>query len=243
MSLVINESKAKKAVKALFKHELAKNQDSIRNVWLTINVFEPVDQSKSNPTRILLKHSIQAPGTQRCLFTKDPTKPVKDLLISKHIKGIHKVIGLTKLKKDYPTPEKRKLLMEQYGEFVADLRVMDKMPKLLGKDVYKKRREPLPLDLKKKDIQKEVIRAVKSTFMDFHTGSCYSVKIASTMLNETQALENLLGCISNIVKETEGGAENIRSLMIKTADSLSLPVYEAEEEEGVVYEDTDEEDE
>ncbi|KAI7872924.1 ribosomal protein L1/ribosomal biogenesis protein [Spinellus fusiger] len=233
-SLVIDETKVRKAVKALFQYERRQQPTTTKNVWLIINVYEAVDLFKSQPVRILLKHSLQTPGTQRCLITKDPSKPIKDFLTSKNIKGIHKVLGISKFKKDYSTQEAKKTLMAEYNEFLVDTRILKLMPQVLGKEVYKKRREPMPLDVRKKDMQKEVIRAVRSTCMEFCTGTCYSVKISSTHLNESQTVENVIGSLQAIVDATYGGADNIRSLMLKTAESLSLPLYEAEGENATV---------
>lgn len=54
-----------------------------------------------------------------------------------------------------------------------------------------------------------------------------AIKIASTALNDSQAYDNFIEALPEIIKGVWGGADNIRSLHIKTADSTSLPVYEA----------------
>ncbi|KAI8376422.1 uncharacterized protein BYT42DRAFT_498217, partial [Radiomyces spectabilis] len=97
----------------------------------------------------------------------------------------------------------------------------------------------IPVDLTKKDTQKEVLRAVKSTYMNFRKGSQYAVKIATMAQNETQAFENFMGAYEKIVAAVPGGAPNVRSLQIKCAESTSLPVYDAEED-GLVEEEEEE---
>ncbi|KAG0172931.1 hypothetical protein DFQ28_008487 [Apophysomyces sp. BC1034] len=201
MSLQIDENKARKAFKALYKHEKTRQSDAIQWIWLMITTFNPIDLGKGKPTRILLKHAIQSADTQRCLFTKDPQRTYKDLLVSNKIKGIHKVISISKLKKDY-TPEERQQLFDNYDVFMADQQILPLLPKILGRQWYKKRN---------------------------------AIKIASTGHNEMQAYENLMDSISSIVKNVPGGAKNIRALQIKSAESTSLPVYEAavvDEENG-----------
>ncbi|KAF7731737.1 hypothetical protein EC973_008251 [Apophysomyces ossiformis] len=225
--LQIDESKAKRAFKALYKHEKTRQTNGIQWIWLMINTFNPVDLGKGRPTRVPLKHAIQSANTRRCLFTKDPQRTYKDLLVSKKIKGIHKVISISKLKKEY-TAEAKQQLFSEFDVFMADQPVLTSLPNLLGRQWYKKRKEPIPVDLTKKDIQKEIRKAAKSTYMNFHTGSCCAIKLASTEHNMIQAYENLIESIETIVKTVPGGAENIRSLQVKTAESTSLPVYEAE---------------
>jgi ribosome biogenesis protein UTP30 len=94
------------------------------------------------------------------------------------------------------------------------------------------------VDLRKTDVQKEVLRAAKSTYMNFHTGSCYAVKIATIAQADTEAYENFMGAYKKIALATPGGEEAIRSFQIKTANSISLPLYEAETDfkRDVLYE-------
>jgi ribosome biogenesis protein UTP30 len=85
-----------------------------------------------------LKHPIQTPGTRRCLFTKESQQASKDLLISKKVKGIHKVIALSKFRKNHASKEGQRQLLDQYDIFMADQRLLDVLPHTLGKDFYKR---------------------------------------------------------------------------------------------------------
>ncbi|KAG2224055.1 hypothetical protein INT45_004936, partial [Circinella minor] len=223
----IDESKARKAFKALYKHEKEKDNSVIETVWLTIATRKNIDLIKSTPLSIPLRHAIQTPATRRCLFTKDPQKTFKDLLISKKIKGVHKVIGISKLKKEYGSPEKKRALFSEYDAFLTDKRIAHLLPRILGKEFYKKRKEPMPVDLMKEDLQKEILRAVRSTFMQFNYGNFYAVKIATTGQSDVQAFENCMQALPHIIKGVYGGTKNIRSLQIKTSESTSLPIYDA----------------
>ncbi|CAO3659005.1 unnamed protein product [Rhizopus stolonifer] len=113
--------------------------------------------------------------------------------------------------------------------FLADNYTIHKLRKILCKEVYKKRREPIPIDLKGKDLQKEVLLTAKSTYMNFTRGSCYAVKIATTGQTDVAAFENLMFAYKKIALATPGGEDAIRSLQIKTANSISLPIYEHNE--------------
>ncbi|KAI7875706.1 ribosomal protein L1 [Lichtheimia hyalospora FSU 10163] len=204
---------------------------------------DPVNVIKSSPRAIPLKHSLQTPGTRRCLFTKDPQDTYKDLLISKNIKGVHQVIGFSKLKKRYGSRDKMAALFSEYDAFLTDRRITHLLPKVLGKEFYKKRKEPMMVDLTASELQKEILRALRSTYMHFIQGSYYGIKIASTALNESQAFDNLMTGLAEIIKGVPGGFDNIRSLQIKTAESISFTVYEKNSQADGDKEDEDEEDE
>lgn len=148
----------KKAFKSLFAHEMKKNNSKVESVWLMINTWKPVDLVKSAPKRMYvsrwfdlehvvdkfshrpLKHALQTAGTRRCIFTRDSQKKYKQILVSKKIKGIHKVIGISKLRKDYSSIAKRRELMSEYDVFLVDKRIIHLLPDVLGKEVYKKRK-------------------------------------------------------------------------------------------------------
>ncbi|KAL1933233.1 hypothetical protein VTP01DRAFT_7323 [Rhizomucor pusillus] len=230
MDLQIDDTKVKKAFKSLFAHEMKKNNSKVESVWLMINTWKPVDLVKSAPKRIPLKHALQTAGTRRCIFTRDSQKKYKQILVSKKIKGIHKVIGISKLRKDYSSIAKRRELMSEYDVFLVDKRIIHLLPDVLGKEVYKKRKEPMPFDFSAADLQKEVLAAARSTYMHFNYGTCYALKIATTALNHFQAFENFINALPDIVKGVYGGSENIRSLQVKTAESASLPLYDANQD-------------
>ncbi|KAI8971429.1 ribosomal protein L1/ribosomal biogenesis protein [Mycotypha africana] len=197
-----------------------------------------------NPLDSTLKHGCHPPGIHRCLFTKRSQQKHKEAIMEKKIKGIHKVIDLKHLKKQYSSPDAKQKLMDDFEMFMAEKSIITDLYKVLGKDVYKKRREPIPIDVYHPDFQKEVLRTAKSTYMNFHTGSCYAIRIASTRQTDTIAFENFTSAYQKIIAVIPGGEDNIRSLQIKTANSTSLPLYDAEVdyiEEGLNEEEEEEE--
>ncbi|KAJ8653294.1 hypothetical protein O0I10_011044 [Lichtheimia ornata] len=239
----INESKTKKAFRSLFNHEKRKSSDQVNTVWLMIATNDPVNVIKSAPRAIPLKHSLQTPGSLRCLFTKDPQDTFKNLLISKNIKGVHQVIGISKLRKRYGSRDKMAALFSEYDTFLTDRRITHLLPNVLGKEFYKKRKEPMMVDFRAPDLQKEIIRALKSSYMHFNHGSYYGIKIATTALNESQAFDNLMTGLPEIIKGVPGGLDNIRSLQIKTAESISFTIYENSNQQDGEEEDEEEDEE
>ncbi len=68
-----------------------------------------------------------------CLLTKDPQREYKDLLISKKINFISRVVGVQKLRGKFKPFESRRQLAREYGVFLADERIIPLLPALLGK--------------------------------------------------------------------------------------------------------------
>lgn len=87
-----------------------------------------------------MKHGCQTPGVHRCLFTKSNQQKHKDLIKEKKIRGVHKVLDLKHLKKLYRTPESKQSLVDEFEMFMAEKSIITDLYKILGKDVYKKRR-------------------------------------------------------------------------------------------------------
>ncbi|KAI8976042.1 ribosomal protein L1/ribosomal biogenesis protein [Pilobolus umbonatus] len=227
MSMKIDEEKALKAFRALYKHE-AKHGEGEEVVWLMVTTYRKNLLVKNNINRIVLKHGCHTPGVHRCLFIRAKQDEYKKILKEKKIKGIHKVIDVKHFKKLYRSPEAQLKLMEEFDMFMADRYTRTKLSKIFSKEMHKKRREPIPIDLRKTDLQKEVLRAAKSTYMNFQSGSCYAVRIATTGQSEQIAFENFMGAYKKIAMATPGKERAIRSLQIKTANSVSLPVYDAD---------------
>lgn len=95
---------------------------------------------KLKPGFSVLKHGCQVPGVHRCLITKKDQQKYKDLIKEKKIRGVHKVLDLKHLKKSYPTPASKMQLIEDFDMLMAEKSIITDLYKVLGKDVYKKKR-------------------------------------------------------------------------------------------------------
>ena len=54
------------------------------------------------------------------------------------------------------------------------------------------------------------------------------VKVAHSGLSEKESVENIMTAVDALCKSLPGGANNIRNMHIKTADSPALPIYMSE---------------
>ena len=117
----------------------------------------PLGNRKHNPIRLPLPHPIyNTETTEICMFVKDlqgeghKAAKKRIAMLDKHA-GVSKVIGVSKLRTKYESFEAKRALCKAYDLFVADDRVIPSLPKLIGKDFFKKKKQPVPVDLTRRD--------------------------------------------------------------------------------------------
>ncbi|KAG2708935.1 hypothetical protein I3760_05G216600 [Carya illinoinensis] len=202
-------------------------------VYLILTLKKIPSQSRTNPHKILLPHAIQSPqlSQELCLIIDD--RPHSNLTKASAISKIDsdqvpvsKVLKLSKLKSDYRPFEAKRKLCDSYDMFFADKRVVPLLPGLLGKHFYKKKKIPVPVDLKHKNWKEQIEKACSSALLFLRTGTCSVVKVARVSMEKEEIVENVVAAIegiSEIVPRKWGG---VRSLHLKLLGSLALPVYQ-----------------
>lgn len=140
---------------------------------------------------------------------------------------VSKVVKLSKLKSDYRPFEAKRKLCDSYNMFFTDKRVVPLLPRLLGKHFFKKKKIPVPLDLKHKNWKEQIEKACSSALLFLKTGTCSVVKVAKVSMEEDEIVENVAAAVNGIVEIVPKKWANVRSLHLKLADSLALPLYQA----------------
>ncbi|KAF9909934.1 hypothetical protein EC991_007737 [Linnemannia zychae] len=236
---MLDIKQADKAVKALLGYVEKKGEsksqllEDDQTVWLIIATKKFSDASKAKPHRIPLKHSIVAPDAEVCLFVKDPQRDYKRLLEEKNVKAVNKVIGVSKLRAKYKPYEAKRQLCASYGMFLADARVVTVLPKLLGKTFFLKKKQPIPVDMTKSDLKKEIARAIGSTYMHTTSGTCTAVKVGLTSQSAAEITANIETAMPHIIEKIPRKWKNIQSINLKTNDSTALPIFNSLPDEGV----------
>ncbi|KAI8807401.1 ribosomal protein L1p/L10e family-domain-containing protein, partial [Cladochytrium replicatum] len=170
-------------------------------------------------------HSMLDQTADVCLFTKDPQKDYKKVLEEKGVKGISKVIGVSKLRAKYSTFEARRQLLSQYTIFLADEAIVPMLGKLLGKSFFQKKRLPVAVDMKKTELAGEIRSAVSSTYLYPPKGADVAVKVANIPTHDpSQIQENVMSVVEPVVQKL-GGWKNILNINLKTPLSVALPLY------------------
>ncbi|KIJ62675.1 hypothetical protein HYDPIDRAFT_182713 [Hydnomerulius pinastri MD-312] len=240
----VSAKQCKRAVEAL--HTYATKQENERaenellpgneqHIWLQIAVKMMQPEQKLKPIRVPLKYPVIDPRTSSvCLITKDPQREYKDLLEQHKIKFISRVVGVEKLKGKFKAYEARRLLLKENAMFLADERVIPLLPRLLGSKWFEAKKQPIPVNLTRKDLKGELERAIESSYMHQNKGTCTSVKVGILSHTPKQIQTNLETALPAIVGHIKGGWDNIQSLHIKTSTSISLPIWTCDlgDEEG-----------
>ncbi|PWN45368.1 ribosomal protein L1 [Ceraceosorus guamensis] len=198
-------------------------------LFLQVNVKRLSPTRKVKPYRIPLPHSPHAPTSEVLLLVKDPQRATKDLLIANKIKSIHRVVDVSKLKGKFSPYEARRQLMNSYDIFLADERILRMLPKLLGKKWLESKKQPHPVDITRPEngrLDKELNAVLNSTQYAANKGCCVSVRLGTlSHLSAEQLVDQFSAALPKIVSRVEGGWENLKSLEVKTAKSVSLPVW------------------
>lgn len=164
----VRRERAERAVKALLKWKENQTQsqnpqlipqDEFLYLVLSLKKIPPKNTTaRINPYKIPLPNPLLThdASSELCLIIDDrPSSKLTSQIAKKKIQNdaipISKVIRLSKLKTDYKPFEAKRKLCNSYDLFFADKRVLTVLPKLLGKQFFKKKKLPLPVDLEHKN--------------------------------------------------------------------------------------------
>lgn len=132
-------------------------------IWLTLATKQYIaDKHRLKPSKIAVPHSLNRnENATICLITTDPQRAVKnavaDPTFPKPLSSrITTIIGLTKLLAKYKSFERRRQLLSEHDIFLADDRIVARLPKALGKVFYKgTSKRPIPISISPKNEGKE----------------------------------------------------------------------------------------
>lgn len=232
----VDQQQVGKAVKALFKHSNGKQDSSLFNddcVFSLIVGLKNLPKDKK-VLRIEIPNTLNGTNKEICLLVKDPQEKYEAVIENNNIDGVKKVIGCTKLKNKYKQYEAKRNLSNSYDIFMADCRIIHLCPRLLGKAFYEKKRQPVPINMDAKDLNKEITKARDATYMFFGKGVCVNVKIGHTGMTQQQVVDNIVMALETIGDSVEGKWKNIQSIHLKTIESISLPIYNSNPKEALM---------
>ncbi|KAG5918257.1 hypothetical protein E4U53_004108, partial [Claviceps sorghi] len=127
-------------------------------IWLTLTTKRHIaDKSRLQPGKIAVPHSLNADENSTiCAITADPQRAYKNIIGSDAFpaalaKRITRVIDFGKLKAKYSQYQAQRKLFSEHDIFVADERIINRLPKVLGKTFYKtSAKRPIPVFLQAK---------------------------------------------------------------------------------------------
>merc|ERR1712025_355515 len=142
--------------------------------------------------------------------------------------GVEEIIPVIQLKREYHDFEMQRKLCDSFDLFLCDERISKFMPKLLGKNFYKKRKFPVNVTLTGGN--QVVTKSLKKALESVHglvsgQGSSTSVTIGHTGMTPQQISENISAVVSHMITVIPGGWPNISGLYVTTTKTTSIPLY------------------
>jgi ribosome biogenesis protein UTP30 len=162
-----------------------------------------------------------------CVFSAEPQKQYRAAFAERQVRGVAKVIGVEKLRKNYGQFEQRRKLCDSYDLFVADRRILPRLPSLLGQRFFATKKFPLFISLEDgADWQAEIDGALRCVSLTLAGGGTLNVKVGRVGDKHANVAANIVAGMDSIVTHI-GGWPNVRSLFIKTPLSMAVPIFTA----------------
>ncbi|XP_037007111.2 ribosomal L1 domain-containing protein 1 [Artibeus jamaicensis] len=234
----LDKGQIRKAVEALLAHSRSrKNGNGLllnekENFFLMVVLWKI--PSKELRVRLSLPHGIRSDLADVCLFTKDepnvtPEKTecfYKKLLNNHGIKTISQVIPFRTLKKEYKAYEAKLRLLGSFDLFLTDARIRRLLPSHLGRHFYKRKKVPVPVNLKAKNLSKEINASIGGTVLNISkSGSCSTIRIGHTGMQAQHITENIVAVTKMLSQKLPEKWESVKLLYVKTERSVALPVF------------------
>ncbi|KAL2481133.1 Ribosomal protein L1p/L10e family [Abeliophyllum distichum] len=236
----IGQSIIESAVNALLKYKAKQSasqkpqllpQDDY--IYLNLTLKKIPTNPSTNPFKIPLPHPLLDLTSELCLIIDDrphsptpPSEDIKKLIKSQNI-PVSKVLKISKLKTNYKPFEAKRKFCDSYDLFLVDKRVVHLLPKLLGKQFFKKKKLPLGVDLSKKNLKLQVERALGSALLYLRTGTCCVMRVGKVAMEKEEIVENIVSVIEAAAERVPKKWNGVRSLHLKFSDSIALPIYQA----------------
>ncbi|XP_009698287.1 PREDICTED: ribosomal L1 domain-containing protein 1, partial [Cariama cristata] len=233
-------SQVKKAVEALlaFSRSKAKGDalllNESENVHLLVTVWKV--PRVAQVIKIPLPHGIRPETTEVCLFTKDEPNLsaeqtenlYRKLLIQNGIRSVSQIISYKTLKKEYKLFEAKRRLLNRFDLFLSDDRIRRLLPSHLGKHFYERKKAPLSVNLKARNLAKELQKHIQGTILPVtNKGCCYTARVGHTGMKADEIVDNIIAAATVIAQKLPKNWKNVKILHLKTLKSVALPIFTA----------------
>ncbi|KAJ7305793.1 hypothetical protein JRQ81_010159 [Phrynocephalus forsythii] len=238
-ALPLDPEQIKKATLALLAHFKNRQKsakklllDEEQNFFLMVTVWKI--PSEERVIKIPLPHGILPVTSEVCLFTKDEPGSTaeqtenfyKKLLTQHKITNITEVISYKTLKTEYKPFEAKRRLLSRFALFLSDDRIRRLLPSHIGKHFYRSKKAPLSVNLKAKNLAKEINKHVQGTILPItNKGCCYTIRIGHTGMEAWQIMENIMAAAEVVAAKAPKIWKSVKILHLKTGKSVALPVF------------------
>ncbi|NXC76433.1 RL1D1 protein, partial [Anhinga anhinga] len=183
-----------------------------------------------------LPHGIRPETAEVCLFTKDEPNLsaeqtenlYRKLLVQNGIRSVSQIISYKTLKKEYKLFEAKRRLLNRFDLFLSDDRIRRLLPSHLGKHFYERKKAPLSVNLKSRNLAKELQKHIQGTILPVtNKGCCYTARIGHTGMKADEIVDNIIAAAEVIAKKLPKNWKNVKILHLKTLKSVALPIFTA----------------
>ncbi|KAI3687732.1 hypothetical protein L1987_81434 [Smallanthus sonchifolius] len=101
------------------------------------------------------------------------------------------------------------------------------LPKLLGKQFFKKNKLPLGVDLSHKNWKEQIERGCSCGLLFVRTGTCCVIRVAKVSMERDEIVENVRAAVDGVVRFVPKKLGGVRSLHLKVSNSVALPLYQS----------------
>ncbi|XP_072523450.1 ribosomal L1 domain-containing protein 1 [Salminus brasiliensis] len=226
--------KAVQALQAYLKSTSPKNDflNESQQICLLLTLWKV---PKENQTiRIPLPHGLHTESADVCLFTRDEPNMSADqterfytkLLTQKGLNCNPKVIPFKALKTEYKSFEAKRRLLGNFDLFLADARILRRLPSHIGKHFYERKKVPLSVDLESKHMVRDMERLIQGTTLKVtKKGSCCMVRVAHTGMTTDEVVENIVTAVNTVSSKLHMKGKCIKVIHLKSHTSVALPIY------------------
>ncbi|KAK2040815.1 ribosomal protein L1 [Colletotrichum somersetense] len=234
-------------------------------IWLTLTTKRHIaDSARLKPGKIALPHPLNTDEESTiCLITADPQRAYKDIVASDGFpealrKRVTRVVDLAHLKSKFKQYEAQRKLFAEHDIFLADDRIVSRLPKALGKTFYRTTaKRPVPVVLSAKaprdadgkrakpqekkapgainagtpqEIAAEIEKAIGAALVSLTPSTNTAVRIGYAGFTAEQLAENAAAVVEALVEKwVPQKWQNVKSVYIKGQETAALPVWLTDE--------------
>ncbi|KAK2004438.1 ribosomal protein L1, partial [Colletotrichum falcatum] len=234
-------------------------------IWLTLTTKRHIaDSARLKPGKIALPHPLNTDEDSTiCLITADPQRAYKDIVASDEFpealrKRVTRVVDLAHLKSKFKQYEAQRKLFSEHDVFLADDRIVSRLPKALGKTFYRTTaKRPVPVVLSAKaprdadgkrakpqekkaagavnagtpqEIAAEIEKAIGAALVSLTPSTNTAIRIGYAGFSADQLADNVAAVVKALVEKwVPQKWQNVKSIYIKGQDTAALPVWLTDE--------------
>jgi len=244
------------------KKPLLEDEESSTPIWLTLTTKSHIHETRRlKPHKIALPHTLNTdPEATICLITPEPQRHYKNVVASDSFPAalrnrITRVIDLKHLQAKFKQYEAQRKLYAECDIFLADDRILNRLPKHLGNVFYKTTtKRPIPVVFQKPrpkvdkkrvkrvkgtedisarapaDIAAEIEKALGSALVNLSPTTNTAIKVGYADWKPEHLAANIEAlALALVERHVPKKWDNVKAIFIKAPKTTALPIWQTDE--------------